>query len=274
MTMRNMIGAALRAVSPIIGSDSLRRDLRDACRAAGFSMPSQIRLTPQAGSVEIFHPLAHARARMRNADGDIHPDLVEAVRTVAGKISIGEIRGRIMEQLTETSGIPPAWTRLVHPLALRLVLEDIPDRNHGPHDWQRARSRTSRISDFECSSRPYGTEEFSRMMLMKADDRSKVEAVFTFLPDEDGRQRVQFAVTRIVPEAVAALMPGRRLVDLVEITPIGHEDIDQEVEGLIVDRVEPQKTSTVMTLAPTRWIPWQTPPGQHHGWDEQAPFMA
>lgn len=271
---------AVQIVAPLRRASAdatLDRALRKACRRAGFKLPTDVRVTVKTGYMgDLFHPLAYAQAPAWHdeASGIVHPLLVDNARRMVAKMAIGRVHKRMMAGV-DVDGIPPAWTKLVHPLALRLVMEDMPDRAHGPYDWERERRRDARISDFDSRSTGYGTEEFTRIMLMRSVDRTKVEMVFSFLPDGvDGVQRAQVAVTAVLPHAVAVAIVGRPLSDLIAFAPTGHPDVDAAVASLTVSRAEPQEISTVLTLEPVRWITWDMPPPKHAGWDDGAPYVA
>lgn len=272
--MKTMGMLAARLLLVLKRRRSLKLDLSRACLREGFVMPSGIHAKVEEGRCTIHHALGHGNAPLLDGDGLPHPLLVRVLRDIAMKVELHRIHDRLMSGMDGTE-VRPAWTRLVHPVALRIVMEDLPDRAHGPYDWETMRSADARISDFHCDSTQQGTEEFTRIMLKRRDDRSKIDMVFTFLPrEEDGVQRAQLAVATVVPHAAAAAAEGRRLGDLVEFAKTGHDDVDQAVADIIIERAEPQTVSTVLTLAPTRWIPWDAPPEGMKGWDSASPYIA
>lgn len=250
----------------------LMADLRRRCAQAGVSLPQTMRLEIDGERVRIINATVPATAPL--GDGvTAHPLLVEhAIATkMRGDLSRARrclalgLKGDI-DQLTAP------WTRLVHPLALRLCLYDLGSRERGPYDWMTGAS--GRVRDFHYELRDHGTIEFSRIMITDRGDPDKVESIFTFLPMEDGVQRAQFATTEVIPEAAAEMLCGHPLRHLIELTPSGYGDLDRMVGDLVMERVVVLERSTLVTLAPTPWVPWRDPPPQWRNWFKDAGYAA
>lgn len=250
----------------------LMADLRRQCTQMGVSLPRAMRLRIEGARVRILNSSVPATAPL--GDGvSAHPLLVEhAIATKARADLLHARRSLALGLRGDADQLTAPWTRLVHPLALRMCLYDLGSPERGPYDWMAGRS--GRVRDFHYELRDHGTIEFSRIMISDRDDPERVESIFTFLPVDDGVQRAQFGTTRIIPESVAEKLCGHPLRHLVEFTPSGCGDLDRMVGDLVMDRVSVLERSTIVTLAPTRWVPWGDPPAEWRDWFKDARYAA
>ena len=250
----------------------LRDLLRGECRGHGVELPRRVEVVIDGQRARLSGSITPSSAPAW-LDGRPHPLLVEHAVSTARHMALAAARRRLADRLSgDADMMVMPWTRLVHPLALRMVLEDLGDRSRGPYEWMSGSS--GRIRDFHYQHRDSGTIEFTRIMTSRRDDPAKVEHVFTFLPREDGVQRAQFAITAVIPGSTAAALAGEPLSRLVTFPETGDDEVDRAVGRLVIEEAAPTEASTVVTLAPTRWITYASPPPAYAAWDGDAGYMA
>lgn len=248
---------------------------RRACLQKGLEPPADMQVRLHGHQCELFHRYASERmqAWVDNDRTEMNPDLFRHVERIIRNIATGEAAADVRKRVGN-EGAPPTWMRLVHPFALRMTLNDCPDRKRGPQTWRQNVGGSARIVDFGLSSKGYGVEEFSRIMMKRRDDPEITEIVYTHLPEEGRTRRpVQIAIRETIPETTVPSVTGRRLSQIVEMEPTGHQDIDRAVESLVIESAQSNEVSVVFTLEPCRWIPWDIPPVEHMGWDDEAPHV-
>lgn len=246
--------------------------LRARCRDVGVDLPRSVKVVVDGRRARLEGSVtpSSAPAWLGRAP---HPLLVEHAVSTARHLSLLKARRRLAEAVRGDAGVLVLpWTRLVHPLALRIVLEDLVDRDRGPYDWMSGKS--GRIRDFHYQHRESGTIEFTRIMTDRRNEPGRVEHLYTFLPKDDGVQRAQITLTTVIPHSTAGTLAGRPMSDLVKFEDTGDEDVDRAIAALTIESAVPLGNSTVVTLAPTRWMTYARPPEKHRGWDAMADFIA
>lgn len=248
----------------------LEAALRAACDDDGFRLPREVRITNIAGMAVLFHVSAYAECRAWKDESrtTIAPILLENARNIANKVEFHRNREKLKGRL---EGDAPPWTRIVHPLALRLMMASTPDRSKLPMEWGR-KPLGGGIADINYTQCGNGAIDVNTMMIK--DDDGTTKLVFTSLPVGRGPSRVQVAIPTILPETVAMALAGRPLAHLVEFEKIGDRDVDDAVAALMIEGAETTTGGTTITLAPTKWIPYAPPPEKHLGWDDDAPYVA
>jgi len=155
----------------------------------------------------------------------------------------------------QTMGIPrtPAWGLACHPYALALL--DL----HGPDGgWMHApRIVGSRdVRAFELKHSTLSVDEMSASGQC-ATSEGYMPSRFAFSTDRHQGQAAGIWSTVnvgvVLPETVLAELPGRRLVDVVEMPPTT-DRIAAAVGDVEITHVNSQPKTTILMLKPTEWI--------------------
>lgn len=229
-----------------------------------------MRATIDGEEAKVHDGELHGSAPMRDADGGLHPALVDTALRLSQRVTARRRRERLERRLGSTQD--RLCTQMIHPLALALVTRA------DPH----AIRRLMRVGWFDCDGtvegwtvRDYGLRagcdglyDFSRLMV--GDERGALQ-IMTDMQGRSGEcERIEFATGAPIPEIMAAACAGCRLVEIVEIPRTGRCDVDAALDAIVVERAQARRESTIFTLSPTAWVPCAPVPPEHAEHDRIA----
>ena len=260
-----MTGAIGRALTQNLE----KRALRKALGKAGVRLPSSVSVLNDLRGVSLLHPFAASQVENVDPYAPLPDAIIENAARLTRMVRHGEKwnreladRGIELEDATDGS-------RIVHPLALRLIMDDV-QRGIGPTKWETGRPGRGRIRDVRWRSTDWGAILVTTLLLGEDDD---AKSVFSFLPKPGTPAVAQYAAAIPMPETIAAACAGRRLVEIVAIPDSGEPDIDASVAGLRIANATPTRTSTVFTLEPATWLGWTGDPAWAQ-WHQRNAYCA
>lgn len=258
-----------------IASFPKRRPERTLMRAldrllweTGDELPSDIVVTIHKNKATLGRGMLHAmESAWSEHDPRIpHGLLVDGARRLSRRIRAARRHEHLLASIGhDAARSPPAWTMLIHPVALLLALADEPDRDRG---YAPGGCGPWNIVDSHLRAGADGLYDFTRMMVRDHD----ATMVLTDLPQTDASpERVQFAISHALPPSACIVAAGMRLMDVVRFPSTGHADVDAAMRDVFIEKAVAHEQSTVFTLHPTAWLPYAQPPRAMRDWHLRRP---
>ncbi len=158
----------------------------------------------------------------------------------------------------------PSWGRLVHPLALRLVMFDVPCRGWTPSRWKEGRPGGN-IEDL-------GWHENHPAIYMFQVISLRIEGValqYRYLDNGQGEATAELIVRNNLPQSISALVSGRKLTDIVQLPLAGDPEVDAAVQNLRVHQIDNLETGVSLKIEPAPWVSYGSlPSGEQKWWRE------
>lgn len=155
----------------------------------------------------------------------------------------------------------PSWGRLVHPLALRLIMFDVPCRGWTPSRWKEGRPGGN-IDDL-------GWHENHPAIYMFKVISLQIEGIalqYRYLDNDQGEPTAELIIKNNLPQSFSALVSGRKLVDIIQFPLSGDVEVDTAVQNLRVYQIDNFETGASLKIEPAPWISYGPLPSSEQKW--------
>ncbi len=155
----------------------------------------------------------------------------------------------------------PAWGRLVHPLALRLIMFDVPCRSWTPSRWQDGRPGGN-IDDLGWNENHPALYMFKIISLQIGETALQ----YRYLTSDPGELAAELVVKKNLPQSFGSLALGRKLIDIIQLPLSGDTEVDAAVQNLRVHQVDNLETGVSLKIEPAPWISYGSLPSAEQKW--------